>query len=337
MAAEFVLEPGGGHEIQTGAGYGAGYARAILPTENLTAGDRPAGAFFIRDRWRVSKTLTASLGTRYTYIGFLSDAHHADAIVEVEVRSDADTLVRGSFATRTLAPGGDLLTLSTLSASPAITWAELDPSLRPARTQHYELGVDRSFRSGGRLSAFAFREQTRDPLWTAFDSKEAVRVRNVGDTGLQGVGFTVGQRFGSLVNGSVTYRFGRGVRSGGPIHGSRTAALSFEEAQFHDLVARLETFIGWTDTRIAALYRLNTLSEDDPDRRSALATSPTTTRFDVQVTQGLPFLQPLTRADWDLLVAVSNLFYEAAEGGLLDELVVQDPPTRIVGGISVRF
>jgi hypothetical protein len=337
MAAEFVLEPGGGHEIQTGAGYGAGAARAILPADNLPLGDRPAGAFFIKDRWRVSKTLTTSFGTRYTYIGFLSDAHHADAIVEVELRSDDSNLVRGSFTTRTLAPGGDLLTLSTLSASPAITWANFDPSLRPARTQHYELGVDRSDGSGGRLSAFAFREQTRDPLWTAFDSNGAVRVRNVGDTSLQGVGFTVGRRFGSLINGSVTYRFGRGSRVGGPLFGARAAALGFEEAQFHDLVARLETFIGWTDTRVAAFYRVNTLTEDDSDRRSALATSPMTTRFDVQLTQGLPFLAPLTRADWDLLVAVSNLFYEAAEGGLLDELVVQDPPTRIVGGISVRF
>ncbi|MEE8218240.1 MAG: hypothetical protein V3S03_04675, partial [Vicinamibacteria bacterium] len=70
---------------------------------------------------------------------------------------------------------------------------------------------------------------------------------------------------------------------------------------------------------------------------SSLRGLSTTTRFDVQVTQGLPFLQPLTNADWDLLVAVSNLFYEASEGGFLDELAVQDPPTRVVGGISVRF
>jgi hypothetical protein len=337
MAAEFVLEPGGGHEIQTGAGYGTGYARAILPADNLPLGDRPAGAFFIKDRWRVSKTLTTSLGTRYTYIGFLSNAHHADAIIEVELRSDSRTLVRGSIATRTLAPGGDLLTLSSLSAAPAITWADLDPGLRPARTLQYELGVNRSFRSGGSVSAFAFREHTRDQLWTAFNSNDAVRVRNAGDTSLQGLGVTVGQSFGSMVNGSVTYRFGRGFHGAGPTDGARVAALGFEEARFHDLVARLETFIGWTDTRVAALYRVNTLSEVDSERSLPTGTSPTTTRFDVQVTQGLPFLQPLTRADWDLLVAVSNLFYEATEDGLLDELVVQDPPTRIVGGISVRF
>jgi hypothetical protein len=197
--------------------------------------------------------------------------------------------------------------------------------------------VERSFRAGGRVGAFAFREHTRDQLWTAFESDGALEVRNAGSVGLQGLGFTVGRRFGSLVDGSVTYRFGRGARQSGPVLGARPAALAFEEAQFHDLVARLETFIGWTDTRVAALYRVNGLSEDGEAHSSSPHRSPTTTRFDVHVTQGLPFLQPLTRADWDLLVAVSNLFYEASEGGLLDELTVQDPPTRVVGGISVRF
>jgi hypothetical protein len=338
MAAEFVLKPGGGHEIQTGAGYGAGYARAIFPSDTLALGDRPVGAFFVRDRWRVGERLTTSFGTRYTYIGFLSNPHHADAIVEVEVRGDAETVVRGSVATRTLAPGGDLLTLSTDSASPAMAWADLDPGLRASRTLHMEFGVDRSFRSGGRLGAFAFREQTRDQLWTAFEESGDLEVRNAGSVSLQGIGFTVGRRFGSVIDGSVTYRFGRGARQLAPMLGMRPAALGFEEAEFHDLVARLETFIGWTDTRVAALYRVNALSEGGEAQDAAsVRRSPATTRFDVHVTQGLPFLQPLTRADWDLLVAISNLFYEASEGGLLDEMAVQDPPTRVVGGISVRF
>lgn len=335
-AAEFVLEPGGGHEIQTGAGYGAGYLRALLPASS-PEGDRPVGAFFIKDRWRVGERFTTTLGTRYTYIGFLSDAHHADAIVEVELRGDAATLVRGSMATRTLAPGGDLLTLSSVSASPAITWARLSEGLRPSRSLRFEVGVDHSFRSGGHVGAFAFREQTRDQLWTTFENGSALRVRNAGTVGVQGLGFTVRRGFGSAFTGSVTYSFGRGSRPGGPAFGTRVAALTFTEADFHDLVARLETFIGWTDTRVAALYRVNALSEETEGASRPFEGSATTTRFDLQVTQGLPFLQPLTRADWNLLVAVSNLFYEASEGGLLDELAVEEPPTRVVGGISVRF
>jgi hypothetical protein len=51
----------------------------------------------------------------------------------------------------------------------------------------------------------------------------------------------------------------------------------------------------------------------------------------------LPFLQPLTRADSEDLVAVRNMFYEASQGGFQAEFAVQAPPTRVVGGISVRF
>ncbi len=188
------------------------------------------------------------------------------------------------------------------------------------------------------MGAFAFHERTRDQLWTAFEDGDTLRVRNGGNVGVQGLGFTVGRGFGSAFKGSVTYTFGRGLRQDGPPVGARAAALGFQEAEFHDLVARLETFIGWSDTRVAALYRVNALSDDGEERGLAAYDGPlATTRFDLQVTQGLPFLQPLTRADWDLLLAISNLFYEASEAGFLDELAVQDPPTRVVGGISVRF
>ena len=91
------------------------------------------------------------------------------------------------------------------------------------------------------------------------------------------------------------------------------------------------------DTRLAAFCRLNALA--DPGATSASGSRPTSTsaRFDIQLTQGLPFLAPLTRADWEVLVAVRNMFYEASQAGFLDELAVQDPPTRVVGGISVKF
>jgi hypothetical protein len=88
---------------------------------------------------------------------------------------------------------------------------------------------------------------------------------------------------------------------------------------------------------VAAFYRLNALSDDRGPAPAGATRAATATRFDVQLTQGLPFLQPLTRADWEVLLAVRNMFYEASQGAFLDELAVQDPPTRVVGGISVRF
>lgn len=332
-AAEFVLEPGGGHEVEVGAGYGAGDQR---PTQVglLPEPDRVVGAVFLRDRWQIGDRLAATAGARYTYVGFLPDSHHADAVVQIELRGGRRTLVRGSVATRTLTPGGDLLTLSTVAASPAITWARLEEGLRPARSLRYELGVDRALGSA-QLGAHVFGETTRDALLTTFEGSTPF-VRNAGTLGARGFGFSLGRRFGGVANGSVTYTFGRGHRAGAPLAADVPAAL-LEEAEFHDLVARLETVIDWSDTRVAALCRLSTLSDDRGPAAAGTNRTSGAARFDVQLTQGLPFLQPLTRADWEVLVAVRNMFYEASQAGFVDELAVQDPPTRVVGGISVRF
>jgi hypothetical protein len=333
-AAEFVLEPGGGHEVEVGAGYGAGDQR---PTQAgiLPEPDRAVGAVFLRDRWQLGDRLTATTGARYTYVGFLPDSHHADAVVQIELRGDRQTLVRGSVAARTLTPGGDLLTLSTVAASPASTWARLEDGLRPARTLRYELGVDRALGSA-HLGAHVFDERTRDVLLTTFDGS-APFVRNAGSVGARGFGLSLGRRFGSIANGSVTYTFGRGRHSGTSPFATDVPVTSFDEAEFHDLVARLETVIDWSDTRVAALCRLSALSDDRGPATAGATRTSNAARFDFQLTQGLPFLQPLTRADWEVLVAVRNMFYEASQGGFLDELAVQDPPTRVVGGISVRF
>jgi hypothetical protein len=332
MAAEFVLEPGGGHEVEVGAGYGAGDMRATV-ADTVPEPARTQGAVFVRDRWRVGDRVTATAGARYTYVGFLPDSHHADAVVQVEVRGNGGTRLRGSVAARTLAPGGDLLTLSTVAASPTITWARLESGLRPARSLRYALGVDRAL-GATHVGAEIFDEATRDVLLTTFEGSTPA-FRNAGRLDARGFGVTLGRRFGDVVNGSVTYTFGRGRRSGETPFAPAVPLIAFDEAEFHDLVARLETVIDWSDTRVAALCRLNALSEDALP--SGPAGASTSTRFDVQLTQGLPFLQPLTRADWEVLVAVRNMFYEASQAGFLDELAVQDPPTRVVGGISVRF
>ena len=336
VAAEFVLDPGAGHQIEVGAGYGAGASPEAFNV-GLSQPGRALGAVFVRDRWQIGDRLKATAGARYTYLGFLRDSHRADAVVEVELQGDSQTVVRGSFATRTLTPGGDLLTLSTVAASPAITWARLDDDLRPGRSLRYELGVTRTLGPSAHVSTQLFSESTRDALLTVFEDGTPF-VRNAGTLAAKGFGVTLGRRFGSVVDGSVTYTFGQGRRSGHTAFAAAAPMTALDEAEFHDLAARVETFIGWSDTRVAALCRLNTLSDSGGAATGTGArAASSSTRFDLQLTQGLPFLAPLTRADWELLLAVRNMFYEASQAGFLDELAVQDPPTRVVGGISVRF
>lgn len=342
MAAEFVIEPGGGHEITTGAGYGTRYWRPLVPSGDGHLDNRAVGAIFLRDEWAVGERLRASVGMKYSYVGFVQDRNSMDPVATLEFRGGRHTRIRGTYASRTLVPGGDLLTLSTLNSSPLVSFAAMAPDLRAERLSHYELAADHSLGATS-LGAYTFYEDVRDPLVSAFGEPGPVRslqIANSRAASVRGMGFTVGHRFGDVVNTSVSYTYGRSGREDGPLPELPSAAAgwipaTYREADFHDLVARLETCFDLTDTRVVAFYRVNTLSAEGDGRGGR--TGSTNTRFDIQLTQGLPFLQPLTRADWEVLLAVRNLLYETTEGGTLDELMVVRPPKRVLGGISIRF
>lgn len=334
MAAEFVVEPGGGHEIQAGTGYGSRLLRPLASA--LTDGrgdDRSMGAMFAQDRWNAGNGLTATVGARYSYIGFLADPNHLDPVGSVELATDRYTRIRGTISTRTLTPGGDLLTLSTLASAPAIAYALMGGDLRPERIVRYEVAIDRTV-GPTRMGALVFQEGARDQLVNVFERpgpSRTLRISNGPTMRARGLGLNFGHRFGDLVSGSVTYTYGR---TASDTIGATRVFPAFRDNDFHDVVARVETFVDWSDTRLSAFYRVNTLS---PRAEGPGTQGVTNTRFDVQLTQGLPFLGALTRADWELLLAYRNLFYETSEGGSLDELAVVNPPSRMVGGISVRF
>jgi hypothetical protein len=337
MAAEFVLTPGGGHEIQTGTGYGTRYVRPLVgDTPGTTLDARSVGSLFVRDHWRISDRWSASLGGRYSFVGFLTDGNSVDGFAELERALGMHGRVRASFSTKTLTPGGDLLTLSTLASAPMLSLARLDESLRAERTTRYELGADRAI-GKATLGAFVFYEGTTDQLVNLHSGRasDTLRIVNGGGLTVEGVGVTMGRSFGNAVSGSLVYSYGRAVREAGA---SGVPAVwpghPVGEASYHDVVARLETFLDATDTRLTAYYRVNTL---DPEGADPLHRAMTSSRFDIRLSQGLPFLQPLTRAEWELLVAVRNLFYEDFEGGSLDELAVLHAPKRVMGGFAVKF
>jgi hypothetical protein len=102
----------------------------------------------------------------------------------------------------------------------------------------------------------------------------------------------------------------------------------------HDVTATVESVVTPTATRLFVIYKLNAAFDA---ARELGAVSGTNTRFDVQVNQSLPFLN-FSNAQWEMLVAVSNLFKEDwAETTVYDELLVVRPPKRVLGGVTVRF
>jgi hypothetical protein len=339
MAAEFTLTPDEGIEIETGAGYGSGLTRQLGSSSGSLVDPRETGAMFMRSRVKVADNVEASFGTRYAYLGFLRNPNHMDSLVAIEVEAAPGTVIRGSMTSRALAPGGDLLTLSSLDSAPHIAHATINDALTVSRTSHYDLSVDRTI-GGTSFGARAFYEETANQLVNVFGTDSASQslwMSNFGDLSTRGIGVTVAHQLGD-VTGSVTYTYGHSARLGpGALAASRPLPLAagFRRADFHDIEAHLETSIDRTATKLEAFCRINTLS---PEAEEAFGAMPfSSTRFDLQLTQGLPFLHPVTRAEWELLLAFRNLFYERGEGGALDELVVLHPPKRVMGGIAVRF
>jgi hypothetical protein len=282
--------------------------------------------------------LGATLGLRYSFVGFIADHNYVDPFASVTVKPDRDTILRGSVATHTLAPGGDLLTVATLSSSPEFVLARLDDRVRAERALRFDVSAERNLGPSTTVGAFSFYEDVSDQMLNAYegDSRDRVlQISNVGAVFVRGIGVTASRRFGPNVRTSVAYTYGTTDGEGAidPVLG---VGASAHAARFHDLVARVETMIDATDTRLAAYCRLNSLRPAEGDPRSGR--SPVvTTRFDLQLTQGIRFLQSLTRAEWEVLLSVRNLSYETAEAGALDELAVLNPPNRFLGGVSVRF
>jgi hypothetical protein len=335
-AAEFLIEPGDGHAIEAGAGYGTRLLRPLYPLLGETSRENHSvGALFIRDTIEIGDRITASVGARYSYIGFVADANHINPSASFEARDDDGTRLRGTFAVHTVAPGGDLLTVSSLAAAPDMVFALVDEELRPERVTRFGFELERPM---GRTSigVHAFYERADDPLLNIAGVGEdgrTLRILNAPRLDSSGGGFSVTHRLSPAIQGSVSYTYGRSRRDGGR-PGPAFGLLDFERAGFHDVVARLDTFLRLTDTRLVAFYRLNSLSPDDGAGDQSTSVN---RRFDFQLTQGLPFLAEMTQADWELLVAYRNLFYEEYEGAILDEVAVVNPPKRIMGGIAIRF
>jgi hypothetical protein len=100
----------------------------------------------------------------------------------------------------------------------------------------------------------------------------------------------------------------------------------------------IEANVPETSTRVLVLFRVGnafarqpaSVTENDTGGRLD-------SRFDVQVRQSLPFLN-FTSARWEMLLAVRNFFRDAAsEQTVFDELLVLNPPKRIVGGVTMHF
>jgi hypothetical protein len=352
VAGNYVRPTESRHALDLGASFALQSFSDDTPAALLSVPERRrvAGTIHAFDTWRLHKRAVLTYGTRYAYHDYLDRPTQLSPSVSMSVSPLDKTWVRVAVTQQMLAPGAeefDARNLSAFSMPPQRTFtaAAAGGRLSSERTRHLEVGLERQF--GQFLVGVRRFEQAVDNQLVAMFGVGAqglapdlghYAVANGGNVNAGGWVFGLAQDAGPRFRGSVEYTVARaqwfGTGDRGVIAVMAPSADRVGNERIHDVTARVVTDVPETATRVAATWKVNSAFS----RRSPLLDDASTdARFDVQVSQRLPFLSA-TGADWELVVAVRNLFRDGqAVGSIYDELLVIRPPKRVVGGVLVKF
>jgi hypothetical protein len=267
-------------------------------------------------------------------------------VVLQPLSGDQTLRLRASASRAETAPGAVefLPPVAGVWLPPERTFSSLgDRRLVPQRVDHAEAAVERGI---GALivSARAFRQQATDQVMSVFGSTLSggssqtghYYVGSAGDFDATGWGVSAESTMGAHTRATVDYQqasaaWRRSVRPSA-VSVSVPDAIHRQADRVQSLSASLESTVAPTETKLFVIYRLSTargLADDDSAAGGG--------RFELQVNQALPFLA-FTNAKWEALVAVRNMFYGAGGStSLYDEILVVRPPTRVLGGVTVKF
>jgi outer membrane receptor protein involved in Fe transport len=316
-------------------------------------GHRNAGAVYAYDQWTLKKGLTLHYGARYARYDYLTDGGLFSPRVGVTIAPTDVLRLRVSASRRELAPGAE----EFVPQAPLGVWLPPERTFSPISTRrglqaervdHFEVAAEHDMGGGVVMGVRAFRQSVEDQMVTLFGVSLPNRatadighyfVGSGGNVEAHGWGISVSRELAGNVRGSLDY-----TRTDADWPGQAPdwrvlslvarSATRAESETIHDLTTSLQTQIPVTATRFYVLYKLSSgfAAPEMIERAGRLGA-----RFDVQINQGLPFLN-FTAAQWEMLLTVRNLFREdLVDASIYDELLVVKPPKRIVGGLTVKF
>ena len=354
VAGSFVRRVKAAHAYEAGVSYAmqryaGGNAEALAAMRD---GSRTVGALYAFDSWTVVPQLRVHYGAKYANYGYLKDESLLSPRAGVELKPWADDSlrVRASVARSETAPGAEefLPPAAGVWLPPERTFSSVSRTgFAPERIDHLEVAASREVAGGLLVDVRAFRQRGEDQVVTLFGPLTTggeVRtghymVGSAGDFDAAGWGVNVSRSVGEGTRASIDYSLVGADWTRRSADGDALAVLAGQVLRtadrVHDLTATVESTVAPTATRVFVLYRINTAMSVAPgvDQGAAGAR-----RFDVQVNQALPFLA-FTNARWEALVAVKNVFHDelTGSGSVYDELLVVRAPTRVLGGVTVKF
>lgn len=339
------------HAYQAGFSYGmqrytGGNAEALSAMRD---GSRTVGMLYGYDTWTLAPAVKVDFGARYANYGYLEDQGLWSPRGGVELKPLDDPLkLRATVAHRESAPGAEEFIPPSYGVwlPPERTFSTVSQrgEFMPERVNHLEVAVERPVFGDLLVGVRAFRQRAEDQIVTLFGVAEVgdssnsghYRVGSAGDFDATGWGVSVSRNVGEGTRASIDYsRAGAEWTGRSPdfLALARMAGQVLRRSDVvHDLTATLESLVPLTSTRVFVLYRLNTAVSASGFEQPTAGGS----RFDVQINQALPF--SVARSRWEALVAVKNTFHDEFDGGsVYDELLVVRAPTRVVGGVTVKF
>jgi outer membrane receptor protein involved in Fe transport len=353
LSGRYVTRAPATHRYQFGMSYGlhryeGGNAAALAA---MPEGARNVGSVSGLDAWRISQFVTVTYGAHYAHYDYLRTPAHLSPRVSVTVQPTETIRLRAVAARQVTAPGAEefLPPDGAQVLPPQRTFSPLSRvGFNPEDLRHYEIGAERTF-DGITVGVRAFEQSIDDQLVTIFGLRLAegpvadighYYVGSAGGVDVRGWGLTVSHALAPNVHGSFDYSLSDAEWANGRspdrlrLARHMPSALRNDSERIHDFTTTLETEVPQSATRIFVLYKMNSgyIRADGSESQPGLDG-----RWDVQVSQALPFLN-FMRAEWEMLVGVRNLFRDSfTETSIYDELLVARPPKRIVGGITVKF
>ena len=350
LAGSYVVKAQVPHRYRFGMSYSlqryeGGNTAALMAVADTA---RNVGSVFAYDEWQISRYVSVDYGASYAHYDYLRGPSLFSPRVAATFSPSKVWRMRVSASRDVSAPGAEefLPPSSAEYLPPQRTFSPIsNTGLRTQSVQNYELGVERLLNRAA-IAMRMFDQRTNDQTVTVFglrrDTPSSLGhyyVGAAGDAIVRGVGFTFTHALSQNIRGSVDYSMSsaRWTAATAPVEYavlSRWVPSTIRSRErIHDVTTSLETEIPYSATRVVVLYKLNdAFAADesvDPPGFGA--------RFDVRVTQALPFMNFRT-SQWEMLVGVRNMFHQALDNvSIYDELLVVRPPKRLIGGLTVKF
>jgi len=350
LAGSYVVTAPVAHRYQVGMSYSLqryeGGNTAALAA--LADPARNVGSVFAYDEWRVSRYVSVGYGAAYAHYDYLQGPALFSPRLSLTLTPSANWRVHAAAMREVSAPGAEEFIPPTSAEylPPQRTFSPISGEvLRPQVLQNYQFGVERVM-NGASLGVRVFDQRIDDQTVTVFGLRRETPsalghyyVGASGDATVRGVGVTLTHALAANVRGSIDYSLASAQWTALPSPTEFAALVRWvpsamrSKEMIHDVTTSLETEIPYSATRVLVLYKLNDAFAAD----ERVAAPGFDARFDVRVTQALPFMN-FGASQWEMLVGVRNLFHESlVNASSYDELLVVRPPKRLVGGLTVKF